>query len=72
MNKKRRKELRNIYEYIKGEQYVKEIQKEPSISWFEYIELKSKQVGYLDTVSEYPNIQTITTSLLINLFEIFF
>ena len=32
MNKQRRKELRNIYEYIKGEQYVKEIQKEPSVS----------------------------------------
>ena len=55
MNKKRRKELRNIYEYIKGEQYVKEIQKEPSVSWLEYVELKSKQVGYLDTISEYPN-----------------
>jgi len=42
ISKKRRKELRNIYEYIKGEQYVKQIQKEPSVSWFEYVEMKSK------------------------------
>jgi len=42
ISKKRKKELRNIYEYIKGEQYVKEIQKEPSVSWLEYVELKSK------------------------------
>jgi hypothetical protein len=41
ISKKRRKELRNIYEYIKGEQFVKEIQKEPSVSWFEYVEMKS-------------------------------
>ena len=45
MNKQRRKkELRNIYEYIKGEQYVKQLQKEPSVSWFEYVELKSKKI----------------------------
>mgnify|MGYP000852330540 FL=1 len=42
MDKKRRRELREEYEKIQGERYVKQIQKEPSVSWFEYVELKSK------------------------------
>ena len=42
MNKQRRKELRKEFEKIQGENYVKQIQKEHSISWFEYVELKSK------------------------------
>lgn len=43
MNKKRRKELRNIYEYIKGGEYVKELKKQPIVSSFELVELLSKK-----------------------------
>ena len=42
MNKKRRKELRNIYEYINGVKYVEEIKKQPSVSWFDWVGIKSK------------------------------
>tara|TARA_B100001057_G_scaffold471785_1_gene534430 strand:- start:35 stop:166 length:132 start_codon:yes stop_codon:yes gene_type:complete len=42
MNKKRRKELRNIYEYINGVKYVEEITKQPSVSWFDWVGIKSK------------------------------
>jgi len=42
MDKKRRKELREEYEKKKGEEFVKELEKQPSVSWFEYVELKSK------------------------------
>ena len=41
MNKKRRKELRNIYEYIKGKEYVEGLKKQPSISWSEWVDLKT-------------------------------
>jgi hypothetical protein len=42
VNKHRRKELRKEFEKIQGERYLKQIQKEPSVSWFEYVEIKSK------------------------------
>ena len=59
MDKKRRKELREEYEKKKGEQFVKELEKQPSVSWFEYVELLSEQVGYLD----------IQVSILFELFQ---
>jgi hypothetical protein len=42
MDKKRRKELRNIYEYIKGKEYVENLKKQPLLSPFELVELLSK------------------------------
>ncbi|MDC0249020.1 hypothetical protein OAK23_02615 [Flavobacteriaceae bacterium] len=43
MDKKRRRELREEYEKIQGERYVKQIQKEPSVSWSEWVDImKSK------------------------------
>ena len=39
LSKKKRKELRNIYEYIKGEEFVKEIKKQPSVSWGEWVDI---------------------------------
>lgn len=39
MNKKRRKELKNIYEYIKGREYVKELKKQPLVSSIELVDL---------------------------------
>ena len=42
MDNQRRKEVRKEFEKIQGETYVKQIQKEPSVSWFDYVELKSK------------------------------
>ena len=59
MDKKRRKELREEYEKKKGEEFVKELEKQPSVSWFEYVELLSEQVGYLD----------IQVSILFELFQ---
>lgn len=43
ISKKKKKELRNIYEYIKGVEFVKELENEPPLSWFEWVELKSKK-----------------------------
>lgn len=43
MNKKRRKELRNIYEYIKGREYVKELKKQPIVSSIEFVDLMDKK-----------------------------
>ena len=43
MNKKRRKELRNIYEYIKGREYVKELKKQPILSSIEFVDLMVKK-----------------------------
>lgn len=43
MNKKRRKELRNIYEYIKGREYVKELKKQPIVSSIEFVDLMVKK-----------------------------
>ena len=39
MDKKRRRELREEYEKIQGERYVKQIQKEPAVSWGEWVEI---------------------------------
>ena len=43
MNKKRKKELRNIYEYIKGKEYVEELQKQPLLSSIELVDLLAKK-----------------------------
>jgi len=43
MNKKRRKELRNIYEYIKWREYVKELKKQPIVSSIEFVDLMVKK-----------------------------
>jgi len=41
--KRRKKELRNIYEYIKGSEFVKELEKQTSVSWSEWVDImKSK------------------------------
>ena len=37
MNKKRRKELRNIYEYINGVK-IEGVKKQPPVSWFDWVE----------------------------------
>jgi len=43
ISKRRKKELRNIYEYIKGSEFVKELEKQPSVSWSEWVDImKSK------------------------------
>ena len=43
ISKKRKKELRNIYEYIKGSEFVKELEKQHSVSWGEWVDImKSK------------------------------
>lgn len=39
ISKRRKKELRNIYEYIKGNEFVKEIEKQPSVSWGEWVDI---------------------------------
>ena len=43
MNKKRRKELRNIYEYIKGREYVEGLKNQPLVSSIELVDLLSKK-----------------------------
>ena len=43
MNKKRRKQLRNIYEYIKGREYVEGLKNQPLVSSIELVELLSKK-----------------------------
>lgn len=43
MNKKRRKQLRNIYEYIKGREYVEGLKKQPLVSSIELVDLLSKK-----------------------------
>ena len=42
MNNKRRKELRNIYEYIRGKEYVKGLKKQPLLSSIELVDILSK------------------------------
>lgn len=43
ISKRRKKELRNIYEYIKGSELVKELEKQTSVSWSEWVDImKSK------------------------------
>jgi len=42
LSKERKKELRRIYEEKIGKEYLEELEKQPSVSWFEYVELKSK------------------------------
>ena len=43
MNKKRRKELRNIYEFIKGKEYVEGLKKQPLLSSIELVDLLSQK-----------------------------
>ena len=47
MNKKRRKELRNIYEYIKGKEYVEDA-KQPLLSSIELVDLLAKKIKFND------------------------
>jgi len=45
LSKIRRKELRKEYEKTRGEKYVTELEKLPTMSWFEWVELK---IRYLE------------------------
>lgn len=43
ISKKRKKELRNIYEYIKEKEYVEGLEKQPLLSSIELVDILSQK-----------------------------